>query len=132
MSQFHLKDYSFKILQGKIHDYIFHFAVCFFLFFIFRETNYSIYLSQGQYYVYLSAQYAHLGWHVGLTKSGKAKKGQKTAYPANQKAIQFLRKPIVTPTFDLDLTKNNEDLTFIDEDHDQELHKGPMQVIKIK
>ena len=113
---------------GQIHDFFCHITV----FINVWETNYYIYLSQGQYYVYLSAQYAHLGWHVGLTKSGKAKKGQKTAYPVNQKAVQFLRKPIVTPTFDLDLTKNNEDLTFIDEDHDQELHKGPMQVIKIK
>ena len=73
---------------------------------------------------------------MGLTKRGKGKKGHKTSYPVGQKAIQFVRKPIVpvTPNFDLDLTKNHEDLAFIDEGHhdEEELHKGPMQVGKIK
>ena len=89
---------------------------------------------QGQYYVYLNAQYAHLGWHVGLTKSGKAKKGHRTTYPFGQKAIQFTRKPIVTPTphFDLDLTKHQEDLTFIDEGQQVDVHKGPKQIGNIK
>ena len=91
-------------------------------------------LLQGQYYVYLNAQYAHLGWHVGLTKSGKAKKGHRTTYPFGQKAIQFTRKPIVTPTphFDLDLTKHQEDLTFIDEGQQVDVHKGPKQIGNIK
>lgn len=42
----------------------------------------------GLYNVYLSRHYAHLGWYVGLKKSGKVKKGPKTAL--NQKACKFL------------------------------------------
>ena len=90
---------------------------------------------QGQYYIYLSAQYAHLGWHVGLTKRGMPKKGHKTSYPVGQKAIQFVRKSIVptAPSFELDITEErHKDLTFIDEGHNEELHKGPLQVNTIK
>ncbi|KAK9888100.1 hypothetical protein WA026_000375 [Henosepilachna vigintioctopunctata] len=43
---------------------------------------------QGSYNVYLSRKYAHLGWYIGIKKSGKFKRGPKTAY--GQKAIQFL------------------------------------------
>ena len=46
--------------------------------------------------MYLSAKFAHHGWHVGLTKAGKPKRGKRTAY--GQKAIQFIRKPIVPVT----------------------------------
>lgn len=90
---------------------------------------------QGPYYVYLSAKFAHHGWHVGLTKAGKAKKGQRTAHPPGQKAIQFMRKPIVPVTPNLskistvDL-ENRLDLAFIDED-EEALSKGPTQVRRI-
>ncbi|KAL3274073.1 hypothetical protein HHI36_015491 [Cryptolaemus montrouzieri] len=43
---------------------------------------------QGSYNVYLSRKYAHLGWYIGIKKSGKFKSGPKTGY--GQKAIQFL------------------------------------------
>lgn len=43
---------------------------------------------QGSYNTYLSKKYAHLGWYLGIKKSGKWKRGSKTAY--GQKAIQFL------------------------------------------
>ncbi|GAB6020850.1 hypothetical protein CHUAL_003502 [Chamberlinius hualienensis] len=37
---------------------------------------------------YLSRNYSHLGWYVGIKKSGKPKPGPKTAF--GQKAIMFL------------------------------------------
>lgn len=43
---------------------------------------------KGQYNMYLSRHYAHLGWYVGLKRSGKVKKGSKTGH--NQKACKFL------------------------------------------
>ncbi|XP_021925338.1 putative fibroblast growth factor 1 isoform X3 [Zootermopsis nevadensis] len=42
----------------------------------------------GYYNTYLSRKYAHLGWYVGIKKSGKPKRGSKTKW--GQKAIQFL------------------------------------------
>ncbi|CAG9765210.1 unnamed protein product [Ceutorhynchus assimilis] len=42
----------------------------------------------GSYNNYLSRHYAHLGWYIGLKKSGKFKKGPKTKF--GQKAIKFL------------------------------------------
>lgn len=42
----------------------------------------------GQYNLYLSRKWAHLGWYVGIKKSGKSKPGPQTRY--GQKAIQFL------------------------------------------
>ena len=44
------------------------------------------------HFVYLSVRFAHFGWYVGIQRSGKAKTGQKTWHPTNQKAIQFVRK----------------------------------------
>lgn len=43
---------------------------------------------QGHYNTYLSRKYAHLGWYLGIKKSGKYKKGPKTA--PWQKAVKFL------------------------------------------
>jgi len=42
----------------------------------------------GQYNTYLSLKYAHMGWYVGIKKSGQLKAGQRTRW--GQKAIQFL------------------------------------------
>ncbi|XP_066153026.1 fibroblast growth factor 1-like [Euwallacea fornicatus] len=42
----------------------------------------------GSYNNYLSRHYAHLGWYIGLKKSGKFKKGPKTKF--GQKAVKFL------------------------------------------
>ncbi|KAL1494073.1 hypothetical protein ABEB36_009729 [Hypothenemus hampei] len=42
----------------------------------------------GMYNNYLSRNYAHLGWYLGLKKSGKFKKGSKTKF--GQKAVKFL------------------------------------------
>lgn len=42
----------------------------------------------GSYNTYLSRKYAHLGWYLGIKKSGAFKKGPKTSY--RQKAVQFL------------------------------------------
>lgn len=53
---------------------------------IFLET------SNGYYLNYLSKKYAHMGWHVGVTKQGRAKNGNKTWYPWGQKAIQFVAR----------------------------------------
>ena len=96
--------------------------------------------------MYLSAKFAHHGWHVGLTKAGKPKRGKRTAY--GQKAIQFIRKPIVPVTpLNTPLASNNAkffdhqgqagDLAFIDEELEEEvetmlLSKGPTQVRQIK
>ena len=76
------------------------------------------------HFVYLSVRYAHFGWHVGIKRSGKAKTGQKTWHPANQKAIQFVRKLAYTQGSSndpgSDLTKKFEEilppLTYIDDD----------------
>lgn len=97
--------------------------------------------SMGSYYVYLSVHYAHLGWHIGIKKSGKAKMGKKTAYPPKQKAIQFKRKPVVPPGFEakgLDWTHKLDlegapGLSFIDEEegNDGVTVTGPKQVGKI-
>ncbi|KAJ8916827.1 hypothetical protein NQ315_005834, partial [Exocentrus adspersus] len=43
---------------------------------------------QGSYNAYLSRKYAHLGWYIGIKKSGRIKRGPKTAY--GQKAVRFL------------------------------------------
>ncbi|XP_060522356.1 fibroblast growth factor 1-like [Cylas formicarius] len=43
---------------------------------------------QGSYNVYLSRNWAHLGWYLGIKKSGKFKRGPKTKL--GQKAIRFL------------------------------------------
>ncbi|XP_076262436.1 fibroblast growth factor 1-like isoform X2 [Rhynchophorus ferrugineus] len=43
---------------------------------------------QGSYNAYLSRLYAHLGWYIGIKKSGKFKRGPKTKY--GQKAVKFL------------------------------------------
>lgn len=81
--------------------------------------------------MYLSAKFAHFGWHVGLTKSGKAKSGKRTAY--GQKAIQFARKPIVpvTPHFDKGIIDQDQTLAFIDEE-EEDLLKGPQKIRRIK
>lgn len=43
---------------------------------------------RGGYNTYLSRQHAHKKWYLGLKKSGKVKRGPKTA--EKQKAVQFL------------------------------------------
>ncbi|KAF5270599.1 hypothetical protein FQA39_LY01337 [Lamprigera yunnana] len=43
---------------------------------------------QGSYNTYLSRKYAHLGWYLGIKKSGKFKKGPKTTFKQN--AVLFL------------------------------------------
>lgn len=53
-----------------------------------KESTVFIEAFQGSYNTYLSRKYAHLGWYLGIRKSGKVKKGPKTAY--GQKAIKFL------------------------------------------
>ena len=97
---------------------------------------------QGQYYVYLSAKFAHHGWYIGLTKAGKAKKGHRTWH--GQKAIQFQRQPIVPPVVTPNLggggphqessnIRQEEGLTFIDEDQENgDLPERPTQVHTIK
>ena len=40
----------------------------------------------------MSVRWAHLGWYVGIKKNGKAKRGSKTGYPPNQKAILFVTR----------------------------------------
>lgn len=47
-----------------------------------------------------------MGWYVGLTKSGKAKKGSKTWYPPFQKAIQFVTKKQTVFTLPSDVVKS--------------------------
>lgn len=44
---------------------------------------------QDRFFIYLSVRWSHLGWHVGIKRSGKAKRATKTVYPKDQKAIQF-------------------------------------------
>ncbi len=81
-------------------------------------------LFQGRYFVYLSVRWCHLGWHVGIKRSGKAKKATKTVYPPQQKAIQFVHKiPYQRPPNELDLAALGETfppLAFIDEDNSDE------------
>ena len=81
---------------------------------------------------------------MGLTKAGKAKKGQRTWH--GQKAIQFQRKPIVpvTPNFGASqahqatskwLQNEEEGLAFIDEEQIEEgqgLTNSPTQVRTIR
>ena len=43
---------------------------------------------QGSYNTYLSRKYSHLGWYLGIKKSGKFKKGPRTKY--RQNAVLFL------------------------------------------
>ena len=46
--------------------------------------------------MYCSKKFAHMGWYVGITKTGDAKNGSRTWYPWGQKAVLFLsRKPYV-------------------------------------
>ena len=79
--------------------------------------------SQGEFFVYLSVRYAHLGWHVGIKRSGKAKKAVKTVYPSEQKAIQFTHK-FPFPTLSIEerkssigaLGENFPPLAFIDDE----------------
>ena len=45
-----------------------------------------------------SKRYAHLGWHIGLKKTGNDKNGRRTWYPWGQKAIRFVaRRPYPQP-----------------------------------
>lgn len=53
-----------------------------------EESTVFIETLRGLYNVYLSRKYAHLGWYMGIKKSGNFKRGPKTGY--NQKAIKFL------------------------------------------
>ncbi len=63
-----------------------------------------VFLFQGRYFTYLSVRWSHLGWHVGIKRSGKAKKAVKTVYPSSQKAIQFLHlRPFPAPPTEEDL-----------------------------
>ena len=49
-------------------------------------------------FVVLSKRYAHLGWHIGLKKTGNDKNGRRTWYPWGQKAIRFVaRRPYPQP-----------------------------------
>ena len=52
-------------------------------------------------------RWSHLGWFVGIKRSGKVKNAKRTTFPSRQKAIQFLHKmPYPSPTnIDLDLIK---------------------------
>lgn len=43
---------------------------------------------QGSYKTYKSRRFEHLGWYVGIKKSGKFKRGPITKF--GQKAIKFL------------------------------------------
>ena len=59
---------------------------------------------QGHYFLYLSVRWSHLGWYVGIKRSGKVKKGEKTWYPGGQKAIQFSHvRPYPAPPTNVDL-----------------------------
>ena len=90
-------------------------------------------------------KWAHLGWYVGLTKSGKPKNGSKTWFPPFQKAIEFVTKKqtvfSLPPKIAKDLDVNNgtkkgtltpvppgtpamvfpSTIKFIDEDEDEEV-----------
>ncbi len=66
-------------------------------------------------------RWAHLGWHVGIKRSGKAKRGTRTWYPPHQKAIQFShRRPYPAAPTEGDvgaaLGKDFPPLAYIDED----------------
>jgi hypothetical protein len=52
------------------------------------EATVFVEYSYGQYNLYLSRKWAHVGWYVGIKKSGKIKPGPQTRW--GQKAIQFL------------------------------------------
>lgn len=53
-----------------------------------KENTVWVETLSGAFYNYLSKKYAHLGWYLGLKKSGKGKRGHKTEY--GQRAVQFL------------------------------------------
>lgn len=53
-----------------------------------EESTIFIESFQGYYKTYLSKLYAHLGWFIGIKKSGRPKRGHKTGY--RQKAVKFL------------------------------------------
>ncbi|KAF5291464.1 hypothetical protein FQR65_LT01776 [Abscondita terminalis] len=53
-----------------------------------EEATVFIEAFQGSYNTYLSRKYAHLGWYLGIKKSGRFKKGPKTTY--RQNAVLFL------------------------------------------
>ena len=46
---------------------------------------------------FLSVAWAHLGWHLGITRKGAAKRGRKTVFPGRQRAVQFLFREAVAP-----------------------------------
>ncbi|TRY69946.1 hypothetical protein TCAL_05211 [Tigriopus californicus] len=76
--------------------------------------------AQGVYFVYLNVHSAHLGWHLGIKKSGKVKNGKKTWNPSSQKAIQFSHKFSFQTTRPIDqgfpFGEKIPPLAFIDED----------------
>lgn len=53
-----------------------------------KENTVWVETLSGAFYNYLSKKYAHMGWYLGLKKSGKPKRGHKTEY--GQRAVQFL------------------------------------------
>ncbi|XP_066952611.1 LOW QUALITY PROTEIN: fibroblast growth factor 1-like [Macrobrachium rosenbergii] len=53
-----------------------------------KENTVWVETLSGAFYNYLSKKYAHMGWYLGIKKSGKGKKGHKTEY--GQRAVQFL------------------------------------------
>ncbi len=82
-----------------------------------------------------------MGWHIGIKKNGKAKKGKRTAFPPGQKAIQFLRKPIVPVTpalgkgLDLAQRLDSSAMAFIDDDDQGDSSnavRGPQKVGTLK
>ncbi|KAG7165545.1 Fibroblast growth factor 1-like [Homarus americanus] len=53
-----------------------------------KENTVWVETLSGAFFNYLNKKYAHLGWYLGIKKSGKGKKGHKTEY--GQRAVQFL------------------------------------------
>ncbi|CAL4058669.1 unnamed protein product [Meganyctiphanes norvegica] len=53
-----------------------------------KESTVWVETLSGAFFNYLSRKYAHMGWYLGIKKSGKPKKGHKTEY--GQRAVQFL------------------------------------------
>lgn len=53
-----------------------------------KENTVWVETLSGAFFNYLNKKHAHLGWYLGIKKSGKGKQGHKTEY--GQRAVQFL------------------------------------------
>lgn len=75
--------------------------------------------TSGDSSTYLSSKWAHMGWHVGIKKSGQSKNGKRTTFPSKQKAIEFVHKQPYPLPINIDFEFMKESLppiAFIDDD----------------